>query len=648
MSIISSKRFWIFSGSLFGIVILLAVLIAANLTMGALHWRADLTEEHLYSLSDGTRNILAKLDEPITIKLFSSDRSPDVPIPFKNFARQVADLLQEYQLASDGKLVFETYDPQPDSDAEEWAERYGLIGQNLGLIGAGGTALYLGIVAVKGDVHSAIPFIDPRTEELLEYNITRLIARVANPRKPVVGVMSSLPVMGVQSFPYAIPGQPRPKNQPPWVAFQNLADDYEVRQIAMEATLIDTNLDVLVVVHPKQLGEQTQFAIDQFVLRGGRLLAFIDPLCIADATTQDPSAMMMGMSPPSPSSDLGKLLGAWGIGYEADKLVADMEASTRVRQGESSIDDSLVFLSLKEINIDGKDIVTANLESLILPCAGAFTGTGTGSVQVSSLLVSSTQSETISPMLAQLGSEALRRDFKPGLQRLNLAIRLQGKLRTAFPDGKPPKAPKPEEQADEQEPEKEEPVADFIEESSAPTTIILVADVDLLYNQFAVQELNFFGNRVFQPMNDNLNFFFNALEQLSGNVDLGGIRSRGRFDRPFDRVQALQHAAQQRWFLQEKKLQAELDSTRERLAELQSKKDNSQRYILSPEQEKEINNFKQNQLKTQHELKQVRKKLREGIERLGVIVKIVNIVLVPALVVLVGVAFWLYRRSRRK
>jgi len=195
---------------------------------------------------------------------------------------------------------------------------------------------------------------------------------------------------------------------------------------------------------------------------------------------------------------------------------------------------------------------------------------------------------------------------------------------------------------------KEEPAASPIKESSSPTTIILVADVDLLYNQFAVQELDFFGNHVFQPMNDNLNFFFNALEQLSGNTDLGKIRSRGRFDRPFDRVQALQHEAQERWFLQEKKLQAKLDSTRERLEELQSKKDTSQRYILSPEQEKEINNFEQDQLKTQRELKQVRKKLRKGIERLGVIVKIVNIVLVPTLVVLVGVAFWVFRHRQTR
>ncbi len=646
MSSIASRRFWIFSGSLAGLLILLAILIAANVILGALRLRADLTEDRIYTLSEGTRSVLAKLDGPVTLKLFSSESAPNIPMPFKNFARQTADLLREYQLASGGKLTLETYDPRPDSDAEEWAQRYGLAGQNLGLIDAGGATLYLGLVAVKGEAYVSLPFIDPRTEELMEYNITRLISRVANPRKPVLGVMSSLPVMGVQAFPYAIPGQPLPKNQPPWVAFQNLAEDYEVRQIRADTEKIEAVIDVLLVIHPKNISERTQFAIDQFVLRGGRLLAFLDPLCLTDASAQSQAGMMMEMNMSRPASDLGKLTGAWGLTYESDKIVADLEASTRVRQGENAVDDSPVFLSLKEINIDGRDLITTKLESLILPCAGSFSGAGTGKAGVSSLLVSSAQSQLINPMLIQAGSEALRRDFKPGLKRLNLAVRLQGAFQTAFPDGKPKAAPKPDGKEGEPPPETEEPVDTLLKASAKPTTIILVADVDLLFDQFAVQELNFFGNRVFQPINDNLNFFFNALEQLSGSSDLARIRSRGRFERPFDRVQAIQRAAQERWFLKEQALQEKLDATRERLDALQSKKDKSQRYILSPEQEQEIKAFKQEQLKTQDELKQVRKNLRQGIERLGGVVKAVNITLMPLIVIAGGVLFWLYRRGR--
>lgn len=638
MSSKNTKRYWIFGSSLAGIFILLAALIAANIILGGLRWRLDLTEEKLFTLTDGTRRILENLESPVTLKLFFSERSSDVPLPLKNFARQVSELLKEYQLAAGGRIILETYDPRPDSEAEEWAERYGLAGQNLSLFGAGDTTLYCGLVAVKGDFHATIPFIDPRHEELLEYSITRLITRVALARKPVLGLMSSLPVMGVRSFPYAMPGQARPRSQPPWVAFQNLAEDYEIHHVDMETEAIDAAIDALLLIHPKNLTATTQFAIDQFILGGGRLLAFIDPLCLVDAAQQEDSMNLHG--PANPRSDLGRLLEAWGVEYAPDKILADMRATTRIQQGHNQVEDSPVFLSLRETNIDGQDTLTANLKTLILPCAGAFSGQGVEGLSVSSLLVSSEQSQLINALLAQSGAENLRREFQPGGQRLSLALRLQGIFPTAFPDGKP--AGGPEENAPPA------PPAAALQQSRQPTTVILVADVDLLGDQFAVQELSFFGQRVFQPINDNLNFFFNALEQMAGSVDLASVRCRGRFERPFDRVLALQHEAQQRWFLQERALQEKLDATRQRLEALQASKDQTQRYILSPEQEEEINRFKEDQIRTQAELKKVRQHLRQGIESLGVIVKAINIALMPALIILAGTAFGWSRRRRQK
>jgi len=631
----ATRQFWKFTGSLVGLLALLAILIAVNILIGLVRVRADLTEEKLYTLSAGTRTVLKSLDGPVTLKFFFSGSAPEVPMPLKNFARQVEDLLKEYELAADGKLLVETYNPRPDSDAEEWAQRYGLIGEPLGLAES---ALYLGLVAVKGDTHSVIPFLDPRTEELLEYSITRMIARAANPKKPVLGILSSLPVMGVRSFPYALPGQPPPKNQPPWVVFKDLNKDYEVRQLPLETDAIDPGIDVLVIVHPKKLPEKTFYAIDQFVLRGGRLLAFIDPLCLADAMNQDAA---MGMA--RPASDLGPLTAAWGITYEPDKVVADLAASTRVQRNDNTIEDNPVFLSLRHPNIDGRDIITSSLESLGLPVAGAFSGTGMEGLSVGSLLVSSEQSALISTMSAQLGGEAVRREFQSGLKRLNLAIRLQGKFKTAFPQGKPKSEPDPA--------KKDAAPADTapaLKESSKASMVVLVADVDMLYDTFAVQELPVFGQRVFQPLNDNVNFFVNAVEQLSGSADLAQIRARGRFDRPFARVQELQSEAQQRWILQERTLQEQLAATQARLESLQTQKDKSQRYILSAEQEQEIAKFKQEQLKTQRELKQVRKNLREGIEKLGVKVKAVNILAVPVLICLAGLVFAWYRRQQTK
>lgn len=630
------------SGGVFGLLALLAILIAVNVMLGNIHFRKDLTEEKSFTLSEGTKAVLKKLDAPVTLKYFFTRSSAEVPIPLKTFAQQVEDLLQEYRLAANGKIIVEIYDPKPDSDAEEWAERYGLGGQNPGMIEP---AIYCGLVAVKGGDSETIPFIDPRSEELLEYNITRMIARVADPKKPVIGVMSSLPVMGVRSFPYAMPGQPRPKNQPPWIIFQDLGKDYDVRSLPAGAEQIEPDVSVMIVIHPKNLSDKTLFALDQFVLRGGRLMVFVDPLCMCEAMNAD--------APPDrskPFSDLNKLTDAWGIKYEADKVVADLEAATSVRRNDNSVDNSPIFLSLRQENIDGKDIITAALESLILPGAGAFSGTGAEGLSLTPLLVSSTQSQLIDAMTAQFGSEAIRRDFQAGLKRMNIAVRLQGRFKTAFPEGAPKAAPDNDEAKDNgQKPEeakKTDPPA--LKASEKPTTIILVADADLLYDAFTVQEMNVFGTRAHQPMNDNINFFANTVDNLAGSADLAKIRSRGRFDRPFDRVIALQRQAQEKWLVKERALQKQLETTRERLENLQSQKDKNQKYILSPEQEEEINRFRQEQIKTQRELKQVRKNLREGIEQLGVKVKVINILLVPVLVAGAGLVFAWYRRSKTK
>ncbi|MDD5483401.1 MAG: Gldg family protein [Kiritimatiellae bacterium] len=630
------KWIWKMSGGALALLALLVILIALNIIMGGFYFRKDLTEEKVFTLSEGTLNLLKKLDAPVTLKYFFTRSAAATSVPLKTFARQVEDLLNEYRLAADGKIVVEIYDPEPDSDAEEWAERYGLSGQTLDLAGP---AVYCGLAAVKGDAVETIPVLDPRSEELLEYNITRMIARAANPKKPVVGVMSSLPVMGVRAFPYAMPGQPRPQNQPPWAVFQDLGRDYEVRSLPAGAEHLDPDMDLVILIHPKNLSDKTLFALDQFVLRGGRLMAFIDPMCLCEAMLGDASPDLS-----RPFSDLNKLTDAWGIKYEGDKVVADLEAATRVRLNNNALDENPAFLTLRRENIDGQNVITAPLESLILPGAGAFTGAGAAELRVESLLVSSPQSQLVNSFAARLGSEAIRRDFQPGLKKMNLALRLHGRFKTAFPEGAPPAASAADDK--EQKPGESKEEAPALKESEKETTVILVADADLLYDAFAVQELNVFGARVYQPMNDNINFFFNAVDYLAGSEDLARIRSRGRFERPFDKVLALQRSAQEKWLLKERELQSQLESTRERLESLQRQKDKNQKYILSPEQEEEINRFRQEQLKTQRELKQVRKNLREGIERLGGKVKILNILLVPVLVAGAGLIF-AWRRSAR-
>ena len=627
------------SGGALGLLALLIILIAINILLDNIHFRKDLTEDKIFTLSKGTQNVLKKLDVPVTIKFFFNRSSTDIPVGLKTFAQQVEDLLKEYRMASNSKIIVEIYDPKPDSDAEEWAERYGLFGQQQGLIDS---PVYCGLVTLKGDLFEAIPFIDPGSEELLEYNITRMITRINNPAKPVIGVMSSLPVMGIRSFPYATPGQPPPKNLPPWASLQDLNQDYDVRQIKPQSEQIDPDINVMVVIHPKNLSDNTLYALDQFILRGGRLIAFLDPLCMYEAMNPD-----QAQDPSKPFSDLKKLTSAWGINYEPGKVVADLEAATRVRRNDNSIDDSPIFLSLRQENVDGKDVITAPLETLVLPGAGAFTGTGADGLNLTALVVSSTQSELINAMTAQFGSEAIRRNFQAGLKRLNLAVLLNGSFQTAFPEGAPKSTSENETAKDKKQASDKSRKTDSpsLKESKKPTTVILVADVDLLYDAFAVQEMNVLGTRVYQPMNDNINFLVNAVDNMAGSDDLTEIRSRGRYGRPFDKVIALQRQAQKKWLAKERDLQKRLDSTRERLNNLQNQKDKNQKYILSPEQKKEINSFRQEQSKTQRNLKQVRRNLREGIEQLGLKVKVVNILLVPFLVACAGLAFAWHRRS---
>ncbi|MBI3987438.1 MAG: GldG family protein, partial [Lentisphaerae bacterium] len=342
-----SKRWMILTGSVSGLLALLAVLFAVNFMLVPVRARLDMTDGKLYTLSDGSRAIMAKLAYPVTLKLFFNGSSPDMPAPLKTFARQVEDLVREYASASNGKIIVEKYDPAPDSDAEEWAQRYGLSRQELGL---GGPSIVLGLVAECGSVQACIPFFDPRADDLLEYNISRLIYRVANPKKPVVGVLSSLPVTGMKSIPMMMQRMP---SKPAWVAFQQLAEDNDIREVAADTDKIDPSLDLLIVVHPKNLTDKTLYALDQFVLRGGRLLAFVDPMSLVDRMAGNPE-QMPGM--PNYNSQLNRLIGTWGFSFEPMKLVADLEASTGIRTSETEADESPVFLSLKGQNVNPQDI----------------------------------------------------------------------------------------------------------------------------------------------------------------------------------------------------------------------------------------------------------------------------------------------------
>jgi len=614
-------------GGVVGFLIVLCIAIAANVILSNVRIRKDITEEQLYVLSDGTKDVLKTLESDVVLTFFFNRSNPQVPVYIKGFARRIEDLLKEYEIASKGKITIQKMDPKQDSDAEEKAQEYGLSGQPMGFMGP---TLYMGLVATANESEDIIPFVDMRTENLLEYNITRMVLRVAKPKKPVIGVISGLPVLGDRRPPYPMPNMPPPA--PAWIVFDELKKDYEVREVKTPTGMIDEDIDTLLVVHPKGLKDQTVYAIDQFVLGGGRLIAFLDPMSLVEGATK-PASPQTRFQPKS--SDLPKLLSAWGVKYDSSKTVVDMESPTQIPTAQNRVENNPLWLSLRKRNFDEEDILTSQIERMLLPFSGSFEAESTKDVKVTTLIASSQTSALVDGMKAQFGVDGIRRDFKSGLKKLKLAIRLHGKLKTAFPGGPP--AP---------EGDSSPVLSGGLKESQDTSTVILIGDTDMLYDNFCVQKIPVPGYSAYAPINDNLPLLANMVEQMAGGAALVSIRTRGKTERPFEVVLDIERKAQERHRDEEMALQKKLEDAQRRLSQLESKRDKKQRVFVSPEQQKEIKAFRAEMAETRKKLKVVRRSLREDIERLGVRVKVINIVLMPLLVTIIGVGFWLYRRRK--
>ncbi|MBU4459470.1 MAG: Gldg family protein [Verrucomicrobia bacterium] len=627
----------LFGSSLAAFAVVAVIVAAVNILLGGVVWRIDMTQDRIYTLSDGTRDVLKGLDGPVTFKLFFNGSDPQVPPTVKLFARSVEDLLREYEIAGKGNILVEVHDPQPDSDAADWARRYGVESQPVGMFGPD---LALGLVAVKGGAEAVLPFLNPDEQERLEYDITRLVTRVANPKKPVLGLLASLPVMGAGAP--QMPFGPPQRQQKGWYAFTDLEKDYEIRQLAETIEAVDADIDALVVVHPKGLPEAALFAIDQFVLRGGRLLAFVDPMCLADEQAPNP----MGMPNfGGGGSTLGPLFTAWGVGYEPERAIADLEAITPTRGRDNRVVNNPTWLSLRPANMNAEDRLTARVETILLPGAGIFKVEPPAGVQSTVLMWTSDASGLVDAMTAKMNPEGLQREFKSGMRREALAVRLSGKFKTAFPDGKPGAA------APTNAPgagvTNTPPAPSSLKEGNGEGRVVLVGDVDMLFDPFCLREVRMMGQTAYAPWNDNLTFFYSVLEDISGSAKLSQIRSRGRLERPFDVVAGLLREAQERYMEAETALQSKLEQTQQRLTELQAEKGQGQEMVLSAEQKAEVERFRKQELETRQALKEVRKSLRADIERLGAVVKAVNILGVPLLVGIAGIGFGLWRRNRR-
>ncbi len=493
-----------------------------------------------------------------------------------------------------------------------------------------GSALYFGLAGTNStDGKQSIEFFDPSKSEFLEYDVVKLVYQLANPKKPVIAWYSSLP-MGA-GF-----DQQSQQMREPWAAYSQAEQLFDVRPLEPNATKIDADVSVLVLVHPKALSPALQFAIDQFALRGGHILAFVDPVAEQDQSGADPRNPVAGMTADK-SSQLDPLLKAWGVQFNAKQVVGDAARALQVtvRQGEPPV-EHLGILGLDRSAMTQNDVITSGLQTINVATAGSVQPIKGANIKFEPLLQSSTQAAPIpADKFGMLfDPSTLREGFKPSGQRYVIGARVTGNVKTAFSAGPPPGVTLP-------------PGQPALKESAKPLNLVIFADTDLLADFLWVREQNLFGQRVASAFASNGDLLMNALDNLAGSADLISVRGRATFERPFDRVDALRRNADVRFRAKEQELEQQLKGTEEKLTALQSRRNDKSAVILTPEQEKELDNFQEEKLRIRKDLRAVRAGLNEDIQRLGTEVKVVNIILVPLAFAFAALAIGFARRKKR-
>jgi len=609
-------------------VLFLGVVMLSNIGLRGM--RADLTQNKLFTLSSGTQQVLKDLKEPVNLYFyFSRDVAAKQSPLIQPYASRVREFLEELSARADGKLRLQVIDPQPFSDDEDRAAEFGLQALPAG---NGGETLYFGLAGTNStDGRSAIPSFTPDREEFLEYDVAKLIQDLGNPKKPVIGLLSSIGVQGQFNPQTAQMGEP-------WPIYTQLQQLFMIRTLTSDLDHIDKDVDVLMLIHPKQLPPKTLYAIDQFVMRGGRMLLFVDPDAGADLSGTDPrNPMAAAMA--NHSSDLQPLLSTWGVDYDPTKVIGDLgrglEVRSAVAQGPVR---HIGILGLRHEDMDPKDVVTSSLESVNLATVGSLAQHAGAKTTFEPLLRSSTNAE---PMPAQrfnalVDPATLRDGFKSTGVRYTIAARITGPVDSSYPNGPP----------GDQKPAAGPPVP-HLAKSTTPANIVVVADTDLLMDYLWVQQREIFGQRVAQAFANNGDLIANILDNLSGSSALISIRGRASFSRPFERIDALKRKADDRLRAKALELQSQLQQTERKLTDLQSKRNDQSSLMLSPEQEVELKNFTAEKGRVRKELRETERGLDVDINRLGTRLKIINIGIAPLLVAIAGVIILSTRRRRR-
>jgi len=623
----------------------LFLLVAVAIISSLPRLRIDLTADRLYTLAEGTRSIVRNLEQPVDVIFFYSDAATtDVP-QVRAYGTRVQELLREMAIAGGGNVNFQVIDPQPFSVEEDQATEYGIRAVPLA---AGGEEVYFGLVvrdANNHEIFETMPLIRPDQEEFLEYEFSRLITRVAEPDPIVVGFISGLHIDGGIA-----PGTRQPTA--PWAFMESIRYLYETRRLNNNAIEIEDDIDILMLVHPQDLSAETLYAIDQYVMRGGRVIAFVDP----NADTQTQQLLSTGDGPQSLASDLGVLFESWGIEYDPGLVVTDRDQAMFVTVGQSQ--RPISHIGMLGIQRPGftNDIVTGRLEVMNLSSAGALAPREGASTTFEPLIRSSANSMLMDGVyFRELTDPTILLDeFSADSNHYVMAARVSGPARSAFPDGSPfdPEAPRglglnigEDGQAVVEDPiELHAALPPAISESQRDISVIVVADTDLLADRMWARQQNIMGQRITQAFANNSDFVINALDNLAGSQELISIRGRGRYARPFTRVIDLQRAADERLREEETNLLRSLSQTEQQIAALSQEGDGAGG--LTPQIEAEIERSMQQQLETRRQLRNVQHQLNRDIEALGSRLKLINTALVPTVLVIMALLIGYLRRRR--
>ena len=621
--------------------------------------RIDLTEDRLYSLSEGTLSILSSLNEPIELMFFYSDSATEDVPQLRTYGNRVQELLREIVIASEGNLSLRVIDPEPFSEEEDLATQYGVRAVP---VTQGGEGVYFGLVAAKGGADvpgplratETMPLIRPDQEEFLEYEFMKIITQVSNPERTVIGLVTQLDIDG--GFD-PMTGQGTQQ----WMIMDLVRQLYDVRRIDVSSDSIEEDVDILMIVHPQGLSDRFLYAIDQHILRGGDALLFLDP----NADSMVGRSPQGNLIPAGMSSELPGLLDAWGLEFDNSKVLTDNELALRVMmgQGQRAV-PHLGMLGVQGNFLTQGDIITNRLETINLSSAGAISQSNEGGLSFEPLITSSSDAMLMDRSFVESVTDpnVLFDEFESENRSFVIAARLSGLIETAFPEGQPA-IPVTEEESNSDDADEEVSVAeetssevDVVNEeieiahlstSLEPTNIVVFADSDLLTDRLWVQVTQFFGQRIPQPFANNGDLVINAMDNLSGGADLSSIRSRGRYSRPFTKVLALQREADDRLRQEESELSARVAETESALAALNTDEEGNPIGEITPEIQTEIDRFNGELIETRRRLREVRFQLTEDIEQLGSNLKAVNTALVPILLTLFFLGRYYFRSRRR-